>query len=41
MIEVESLNNYLEEEQETRVSLELKLEWLDEENDLIVSELIK
>ena len=41
MIEVEAPNNALEEEQETRMSLETKLEGLDEENDLIINKLIK
>src|SRR5215216_4914782 len=41
MIEVEALNNALEEEQETRMSLETKLEGLDEANDLIINKLIK
>jgi hypothetical protein len=41
MIKVEALNNALEEEQETRVSLELKLEGLDGANDLIVNRLVK
>src|SRR3954462_11564188 len=41
MIELEALNNVLEEEQETRMSLELKLEGLDETNDIIVNKLIK
>ena len=41
MIELEALNNALEEEQETRLSLELKLEGLDEANDIIVDKLIK
>src|SRR3954467_9444154 len=41
MIELEALNNALEEEQETRLSLELKLEGLDEANDTIVTKLIK
>src|SRR3954471_17724332 len=41
MIELEALNNALEEEQETRLSLELKLEGLDEANDIIVNKLIK
>src|SRR3954471_7816116 len=40
MIEVEALNNALEE-QETRMSLEIKLEGFDEANDLIINKLIK
>src|SRR4051812_29604887 len=40
-IELEALNNALEEEQEIRMSLELKLEGLDEANDIIVNKLIK
>src|SRR3954462_12794894 len=41
MIELEALNNAIEEQQETRMSLELKLEGLDEANDVIVNRLIK
>src|SRR3954470_4135577 len=41
MIELEALNNALEEEQENRMSLELKLEGLDEASDIIVNRLIK
>src|SRR3954467_4626851 len=41
IIELEALNNALEEEQETRMSLELKLEGLDEANEIIVNRLIK
>ena len=41
MIELEALNNALEEEQETRMSLELKLEGLDEFVNNIVIGLIK
>ena len=41
MIEVEALNNAPKEEQETRMSLELKLEGLDGANDIIVNRLVK
>ena len=40
-MEKASLENALEEEQELRVSLEEKLESLDESNDLFVAKIIK
>ena len=40
-IEIASLNNALEEEQELRVSLEEKLETIEESHDEVVSKLIK
>ena len=40
-IEKASLENALDEEQELRVSLEEKLESLDETNDLIIAKIIK
>ena len=40
-LEIASLNNALEEEQEIRVSLEEKLETIEESHDLLVAKLIK